>query len=146
MNISCNVIRDLLPLYHDQVCSEDSRRLVEEHLKACPACQKELDSYDKESVQSDNLEEAKMIQNTARIWEKNRLASFLKGAMIVSFLACFSCIAAFNLIGSYIADDGTLVEPFGFIPIAWLFALLGIILAVGYAFARRIGKGRRNTK
>lgn len=30
--ISCNVIQDLLPLYMDQVVSEYSRILVEEHL------------------------------------------------------------------------------------------------------------------
>lgn len=36
--ISCNVIQDLLPLYMDQVVSEDSRILVEEHLKECQKC------------------------------------------------------------------------------------------------------------
>ncbi|MCM1181399.1 MAG: zf-HC2 domain-containing protein [Clostridium sp.] len=39
MNITCNIIRDLLPLYQDGVLSDDSSRLVEEHLKQCPACQ-----------------------------------------------------------------------------------------------------------
>ena len=38
MNISCNVARDLLPLYHDGVCSAESRVLVEAHLKECPDC------------------------------------------------------------------------------------------------------------
>ena len=36
MKISCNIIEDLLPLYVDDMVSEDSRQLVEEHLKACP--------------------------------------------------------------------------------------------------------------
>ena len=30
--ISCDVIKDLLPLYKDRVCSEKSMDLVEEHL------------------------------------------------------------------------------------------------------------------
>lgn len=38
MIISCNVARDLLPLYHDGVCSAESRALVEAHLKDCPDC------------------------------------------------------------------------------------------------------------
>ena len=38
MSLSCDVTRDLLPLYHDGVCSEESRALVEAHLKACPDC------------------------------------------------------------------------------------------------------------
>lgn len=39
MNITCNIIRDLLPLYQDGVLSDDSKRLVEEHLLQCKACQ-----------------------------------------------------------------------------------------------------------
>lgn len=38
MKLSCNVTRDLLPLYHDGVCSEESGRLVEEHIKDCAEC------------------------------------------------------------------------------------------------------------
>ena len=33
MKISCNIIEDLLPLYVDDMVSEDSRQLVEEHLQ-----------------------------------------------------------------------------------------------------------------
>lgn len=39
----CNVIRDLLPLYLDEVCSADSGKLVEEHLEHCEACRRELE-------------------------------------------------------------------------------------------------------
>ena len=38
MKLSCSVARDLLPLYHDGVCSGESRELVENHLKSCPSC------------------------------------------------------------------------------------------------------------
>jgi len=37
-NISCDIITDLLPLYHDGVCNEASKKLVEDHLTACPTC------------------------------------------------------------------------------------------------------------
>ena len=36
--ISCEVARDLLPLYCDDVCSQESRILIEEHLKNCSDC------------------------------------------------------------------------------------------------------------
>ena len=39
MKLLCDVINDLLPLYHDEVCSEESKRIVEEHLKECEKCQ-----------------------------------------------------------------------------------------------------------
>lgn len=38
MKLSCEVIKDLLPLYEDEVCSEESRALVEEHLAECAEC------------------------------------------------------------------------------------------------------------
>ena len=40
------IIFDLLPLYHDGVCSDASRRAVEEHLKTCPACRAALAAMD----------------------------------------------------------------------------------------------------
>ena len=42
MKLSCSVIRDLLPLYAEDLACEDSRVLVEEHLPECADCQKAL--------------------------------------------------------------------------------------------------------
>ena len=38
MKTECEVIRDLLPLYVDEICSGQSREIVEEHLKECEEC------------------------------------------------------------------------------------------------------------
>lgn len=43
MKVSCGVIRDLLPLYVEGMVSRDTRMLVEEHVKSCPQCAKELE-------------------------------------------------------------------------------------------------------
>ena len=53
-------------------------------------------------------------------------------------LAGIGCAIAFEVIGSSVADDGTLVEPFFLIPIAWLLFLLGGILAISSFIIRRI--------
>ena len=50
MNISCDVIRDLLPLYAEDMVSRDSARLVEEHLKSCPSCAKELEALRQQAI------------------------------------------------------------------------------------------------
>lgn len=42
MKISCDIIRDLLPLYAEDMVSEDSKNLVEEHLCGCDPCTKQL--------------------------------------------------------------------------------------------------------
>lgn len=42
MNINCNIIDDLLPLYLEDMCSEDSKAYLEEHLQECTACREKL--------------------------------------------------------------------------------------------------------
>lgn len=44
MNVTCEIVEDLLPLYVDNVCSEQSRRAVEEHLRECEKCRKLISS------------------------------------------------------------------------------------------------------
>ncbi len=46
--ISCDVIKDLLPLYKDDVCSEKSKDLIEEHLPECEDCREYLDALSSE--------------------------------------------------------------------------------------------------
>lgn len=43
MRITCNVIRDILPLYAENMVSEDTRKIVEEHINNCDKCKKELE-------------------------------------------------------------------------------------------------------
>jgi len=43
MKYPCDLIRDIMPLYHDEVASEESRKAVEEHLEECSACREYYD-------------------------------------------------------------------------------------------------------
>ncbi len=38
--MKCNVARDLFPLYFDGLCSEETRKQLEEHLDHCEECRK----------------------------------------------------------------------------------------------------------
>lgn len=51
--ISCNVAKDLLSSYLDEVCSGESRELVEEHLKECPSCREFLSKLQEQDVGKD---------------------------------------------------------------------------------------------
>ena len=42
------MIQDLLPLYVDQICSQESRRAVEEHVENCPLCRARLEELRRE--------------------------------------------------------------------------------------------------
>ncbi len=41
-NRECNIVRDLLPLYVEDIVSEDTKQFVNEHLSECDDCKKEL--------------------------------------------------------------------------------------------------------
>ena len=42
--MNCNIISDLIPLYIDGCCSEESKKLVEEHITGCKSCKELLNS------------------------------------------------------------------------------------------------------
>lgn len=60
MKKNCNIIKDLLPLYVDNACSNDTRTLVESHLKECDNCQKELENI-KSIISTDIIEKKKFL-------------------------------------------------------------------------------------
>lgn len=48
--ISCNIIRDILPLYLDDVVCDDTKEMVEEHLQSCSSCREEAASIKKDVI------------------------------------------------------------------------------------------------
>ena len=44
MKCKCGIIKDLLPLYVDHVCSDESKELINEHLPECKECKSYMDS------------------------------------------------------------------------------------------------------
>ncbi len=57
--ITCKVIEDLLPLYADEICSEDSRTIVEHHVAECSECSEKLEAM-KTKLVSDSDEKAEI--------------------------------------------------------------------------------------
>ena len=82
-----DIVQDLLPLYHDGVCSEKSRAAVEEHLKACETCRAALAAMDaplpgaKREVAADD---AAAVQKISEEWKKSKRKARLKGAAIAA--------------------------------------------------------------
>lgn len=56
--IPCDVNKDLLPLYVDDVCSEESKDLVKEHLSGCEECRRYYDAL-REGIAEEKIEEEK---------------------------------------------------------------------------------------
>lgn len=91
--VSCNVIEDLLPLYAEDMLSEDSKKLVEDHLDECEGCSEYLDELKAMAslpVET-NTEPLKKIQNTLqkKKWHAiilTTLFTLFVGALAVVFM------------------------------------------------------------
>jgi hypothetical protein len=89
--VSCEIIKDMLPLYYDEVCSGDSKKMVEEHLSQCNNCKKELENIKDEihipkNNMIENRTDSNVIKNISTSWKKLRLKSFIKGGIISALL------------------------------------------------------------
>ena len=91
MNKECEVIRDLLPLYVDEVCSGTSRELIEEHLQDCPECSAILEKIRKNEIEN-NLREEKdqVIEYQAKRFKRRSttVGSVVSGLFMVPILIC----------------------------------------------------------
>ncbi len=92
MKVPCSVIQDLLPLYHDSVCSPESSAMIEEHLKDCEACQEEFHKLEesplaengkKEETEKENVQRMK---NVKKFLHKKRVRVSVITAVVVVLL------------------------------------------------------------
>ena len=85
--LPCDLIQDILPLYHDGVCSDTSRKLVDSHLETCEKCTAVLQGMTAE-MEMPKLEadESKPLKSIKR---KFRAKSWLLG-LVIGFAAFFS--------------------------------------------------------
>lgn len=91
MKYSCDLISDLLPLYKDEICSEASRKIVEEHLAECPDCKKILNSLNDVTIDEKIVKEKdEVIGKQARFFKrKSALAGSIIGLIFsIPILVC----------------------------------------------------------
>ena len=91
MNKECEIVRDILPLYVDNACSESSREIIEEHLGQCPDCAAYLSQ-----IQTSEAEEELRDEKTAVISQQARrfrrrstaVGSTTSALFMIPILAC----------------------------------------------------------
>lgn len=96
MNKDCKIIKDLLPLYVDEVCSAETKELVEKHLERCNECQKifEIMEKDENNKSFDEKESIKRFNNKIK---KNKIKAvaisliiFAMGILFIKYM--YNCI------------------------------------------------------
>ena len=112
--MNCNVVKDLLPLYLDECCSEESRKLVEEHIKSCGSCGRLYESM-KEPVKS-----AVQIPKEGKL---NRISQWK-----ASVLQSLTLYISFLLVAQGVGMEASVPEGVG--NGNWLFALVAPLTAL----------------
>lgn len=83
MKVSCKIIEDILPMYYDCVCSEESATLVEEHLKECPGCSQFLaDLHDEIDISNKPIDDMKPLEGIRIKWKSEKSKYIQRGIFI----------------------------------------------------------------
>ena len=91
MSEECEVIRDLLPLYADEVCSAKSRELVEDHISTCPECRSLMARLLDDRIEQNLKDEKKdVIEYGARRFRRRSTAvgSVISAVFMIPILIC----------------------------------------------------------
>ena len=91
MKVDCDVIRDLLPLYADDACSQKSRDMVKEHLLDCPDCRQMLIRLKETQIEDDlKSEKSDVIRYGAKRFRQRSavVGSAVSGVFMIPILVC----------------------------------------------------------
>ncbi|MFJ7730764.1 zf-HC2 domain-containing protein [Lysinibacillus sp. NPDC097231] len=117
-DIKCTVIQDLLPLYVDEVVSDDTKSLVNEHLLTCEDCRNEYEQM-KGTLYVPIENKATLFSQLKKRWNRKKWLLIFGSVLTTTLIgfALFSFIFHYEKPIPYTADlfeleetaDGTLV-------------------------------------
>lgn len=95
MKYNCEIIKDLLPLYVDNICSNQTREIVEEHLNECADCRAYLKELKETIIIENSDDKAEEMTNVLKKL-KNKI---IKRNIVIAILNIF--IIILTLFGTY---------------------------------------------
>ena len=100
MTYPCGIIKDLLPLYIDDACNEESRQAVEEHLAECESCRIDYDimkgTEDVGRRNCENPEDLEMVDRLKCV--KRKLNKRITKVICCVTAAAMAWIAGYHLL------------------------------------------------
>lgn len=95
--LSCNIIKDLLPSYLEDLCTADTKHAVEEHLSECSACKNLADAMQQTDFVAERSESAQIdyMKKVKRYFIK-------KGSYVSIALVAFVLLGLVTSMSSYI--------------------------------------------
>lgn len=91
MKLHCDIIQDLIPSYVDGLCSETSKKCVEEHLQDCESCRQFADLCKNNSLSGDTLEQKQLdgLKKVKQHLKKQHLFYYLL-LLFISFFGLYT--------------------------------------------------------
>ncbi len=100
MTYPCGIIRDLLPLFIDEVCNEESKHAVEKHLSECEKCRnyyeamKSTDGFvEKKKDDSEDIKMANSLKNV-----KNKINKKIRNIILGAVAAVVVLVVGLHLL------------------------------------------------
>lgn len=82
--LSCNIVRDLLPLYCDGVLEAESMVEVEEHLQECESCQVLYKKMEKDIFSNVTLTKEKYVPEIKKLLQKIKRKNYVIAGIILA--------------------------------------------------------------
>lgn len=110
--ISCGIVKDLLPLYIDHICSDESKKSVEDHIECCDMCREELeglkgDIYPTKEDRKANIAEGEKVMGFSKFLKSNQDSFFHKGVNFGLLVAIAVTVIGFYVLPLLIRDTGS---------------------------------------
>lgn len=106
MEISCDIIRDLLPLYAEDLTSPDSNKLVDEHLCTCDPCTKQLGIL-KKAAQLPVEVDTGALKRVGNIIRRRRLLTVMTAVM--TLITLFVCAIGWLNVTVYLEPEDAVI-------------------------------------
>lgn len=103
MKNECEIVRDLLFSYNDEVVSEFSKEFIERHLKTCESCSKVLEEIKGDTVKYNEKKEINYLKKI-----KNKITIKNRVIMISSFILIISIMLNIIVFISYYSIASTM--------------------------------------
>lgn len=100
MTYPCGIIKDLLPLYIDGICSSESTQTVKAHLAECKSCRKYYEEMSETNGfiqnENNNLEDEKMADSLKTV--KTKINKKIRKVILCAVSAVIVFVLSFNLL------------------------------------------------
>lgn len=98
----CEIVQDLLPLYHDEVCSPETKASIEAHLTDCEQCKAALHKLRQNSslpfeVIRENKQGGAALASIKADWKHSKAVSFAKGLLVATAICAVALLGYYGL-------------------------------------------------